>query len=624
MTTPTITLTDGTINIPLVYNVANQYRFKALYGARVTPGEPVPMWHESEDAAPRLVSLRDTNRAGYFELNVENKNGTYKDDDVLNALTVLRRWVDGAAQQAARAEIVGDVVPIYLKVQRADGSVATYHRVIYGYVNDESAHYDAPSTLNNIAFGVVLYLVLAPYGQALNAISLNNYVRNPNFDFESATSGLASYWSKNGSPTVTLDTGIKLFGTQSSKIVATSADEGILCNTVTNASDTAAVCYAWLYVTSGTAIVRLYDVDGTSTVASATIDATDSGGNSDMSRTDSGGRTWYRVPVSYGSLTAGNDVSLRIYSSGGAATFYVNGAYLELGTTTAPDAWCSYRGLYNRGDQTTAQPNYLNTFDVWGVPGDAPAVLTMNVTTDALTRFVNICSWFDGRLPASSLTHWYENISILASSATISTVTDAARSNGEYERATVSTDDELSVSVTLADDDVILDTFRRPYNVWIVARSSDVSSVYFVGEGQRADLSTDDTWELLKVYSSPGKTVNEAQTGQSPAQFSAYITTGTSMTVDIDAIIVQFVDQNVIFSAPTAGTYIMYGAKRAGFLTGLSLPCGLLGSLWQVMPGVLNRFMFLAWTTAYAHALTDEFTVTADVLPQTRHLLGTM
>ena len=53
-----------------------------------------------------------------------------------------------------------------------------------------------------------------------------------------------------------------------------------------------------------------------------------------------GGATWYRVPVFASTgITVGNSIRFYVTSSSGAATFRVDGAYVQEGVTTAPAAW---------------------------------------------------------------------------------------------------------------------------------------------------------------------------------------------------------------------------------------------------------------------------------------------
>lgn len=614
-------LTDGTTTISLVYNPGTQTAYRLKYGAKIGAVEATPTWHNGDDAAPRLVSLLNGNRSAFFSLYVDD-GGT---DETISAMTTLRRWIDGDAQQAALATITGTVKPIFLKITL--DTVTTLHRVLYGFIDDSDSYYGAISMINQIAENIVIYLTLAPVGQAESPISLSNYLKNPNFDFESATSGLASNWTKSGSPTVTLDP-IRLFGVQSTKIVAGSANIGIYSNTVANTAETAAFCYVWLYILAGTAQVQLYDVTGAAVLDSTTIDATDSGHNSDMSRLDSSERRWWRVSASSASITAGNDVSIRIYSSGGAATFYAQGACLVLGESAVPAsaAWCSYRAIYGRNDQTTTNPGYINTFDIWGVEGDAPALLNLHVTPDAV-RNLNVCTWHDGRLNASELVHWYdENLSVAAAFGSVTHPSDAGRSGGAYWRVTTAVDDAVTVDVLADTASIAREYYRLPHTVFIIARASDVSKVVFTDPNNLDEvaLRANNTWELLRVYTSGGITVNEASTNVGMSLLGATITTSSSVTVDIDCVVIQYVEQNIVIAPIGASEHIISGDNQLVYLSSGTAPLTHLGGLWNVYPGTLNRFMFLSWSTNYAHTLGDGFIVEAEILPLTRHLLGTI
>ena len=105
----TVSLTDGVTTIPLVYNQANQYAFKAMYGATLDPGEPQPVWHSPDGFPPDLVDLYDPNRQAILGFHLKSTVSANPMDNVNNALATLRRWVDGANQQAARFWVTGDV-----------------------------------------------------------------------------------------------------------------------------------------------------------------------------------------------------------------------------------------------------------------------------------------------------------------------------------------------------------------------------------------------------------------------------------------------------------------------------------------------------------------------------------
>lgn len=611
------TLTDGTTDIPLAYDPSSQYGYRLKFGAKIAANEPRVQWHESDDAPQKLMNLVDGNRNGFFSLFVD---GSGDPDNVADDLIILRRWIDGEAQQAARAEIVGDVPSIFLKIQL--DSTATYHRVLYGFIDDSESFYDEESLINQIAENVVVYLSFSPYGQAESYTSLQNYLRNANFDFESSTSGLPSYWAKSGAPTVSLDTSVKLFGIQSVSVVAGAAGLGINSSSTILATATTVCGYAWIRLVSGSAQVSIRNFTTASWVDQQSLSSDGTG--SDMSRVDADGNTWYRVSPS-GTVAVNDSIGLYVISYNGAATFNANGSYLTFGTVTPPDAWCSYYSIYGRGDQTTSNPDRINTFDIWGVPGDAPAAMKLTVTPSAL-RTVNISMWRDGRVSSSNMKHWYETITVSATTGSVTTPSDASRSGGSYYRVTIAADGLITCELSLSAE-FYREVARQACNIFAIARSSAVSKATFQSplDNQQALLQTNDTWEMLRVYSSAPADVNEDSAATSFLAFDIDVVTGTSMTVDIDAIAIQFINQN--FIAVMGNTaYLIDGMTQRMFVATSARPTAHLGSLWRVIPGnVLNRFMFLGWDPdTSAHTLTDTYQVTAKLLPQTRHLLGTI
>jgi hypothetical protein len=139
-----------------------------------------------------------------------------------------------------------------------------------------------------------------------------------------------------------------------------------------------------------------------------------------------GGLTFYRYSLSDDGDPARSNANVRVGvvrhtdDANVTGAYYVDGLYIEVSgenSTTPPDAWMSSRNLDNRNDiQSTSQAteNYLNYIDVWGIPGDAPALAqwdfnfgNVGVTHDPRAF---ICSMVtDGYYRADEQRHWIES-----------------------------------------------------------------------------------------------------------------------------------------------------------------------------------------------------------------------
>jgi hypothetical protein len=129
-----------------------------------------------------------------------------------------------------------------------------------------------------------------------------------NGGFESWTAGDPDGWSDVGTPTVTQETTVVHSGSNSCKVVADAADEGISQALTGLGNDVWHTATFWIYRVSGTVRVRAYEPPGTISYQQLISDRVGS---------------WEKYCVTFKASSSGT-IQLDITSSGGAATFYVD------------------------------------------------------------------------------------------------------------------------------------------------------------------------------------------------------------------------------------------------------------------------------------------------------------
>ena len=373
--------------------------YSLIGGITVRLAEPDVTLVVPATGATIVSALRPTDRVIEFAVKINTTSAA----TAANALTDIKLLVDGDNQIAANE----DESPVYLALERNAGNGTMLHRVRWGNVDDGTAHFSEFTQGAYAANGVRIRLVVESAGLAETAITLRN--RLVNGDFALAAAGLATSWTLIGAPTAANETTSFLINGRSQKITAASANLGLGSEDIANVSSAAG--YMWVRITSGSVVVALRDITGGSDLDNAVLDATDSNSVSDMTAKDDAGNTWYRVPVSWSGSSTTVDLAAR--SSGGAATFFVDAAYLATGTTTVPNAWSSYYAISNRADRTTTNPTYVNYIDYWGVPGDMPAFLKMNTDSSGYSSSNPLINYWskatDALYSVANAQHWAES-----------------------------------------------------------------------------------------------------------------------------------------------------------------------------------------------------------------------
>jgi hypothetical protein len=298
-----------------------------------------------------------------------------------------------------------------------------------------------------------------------------------------------------------------------------------------------------------------------------------------------------------------------------------------------PDAWCSTSSIENRNDPDSSNEDQISYIDVWGVPGDSPALLDqkLELNYSSATTMIIVGKIDSGKHLASSVPHFINSTDFTITSS--STQTDATRIGGSYERitSTQSITAEASSWAALA---------TGAKKVYLIARTDGgtpsaklitslglpsvntepVTLVLGGGNFSLHDLGTMHFSEGANLFS----TIHTA--GTTPGiEFQVTNTGGDN--VDLDAIaLMPGVDDSVIISVcgDTNNNAYIYGTHKLVFNSELVGPVAFTGGLWTLSPNKLTRLVYLSKddNATDIHHLNDTQTVTLTITPRSRHLLG--
>jgi len=337
----TYQLTDGTTTISLVYDGSSQKHYAAQYGFSIATPAPQAKWHTPDIGPQELTQLVDGNRTAFFNIDVLQDTDI---DEVLDKIIDVRRLLN----QASRYTLHGDVDRVTVKIQRNNATNATEVPVLYGYVDDSSAHYKRSADISGYADDVVITLFLAPYGEASSSTEIkNNLNSSPHFIEDSDSDGQADGLTGIGGPTFAIASTTWLIGGQSQKVTTDSSTrQGFQSSDVTASSGALGVGYIWIQCSDANAdLLTITLRDGMDNVIdTTTFDPGNQAANADKQATGANGNTWYRHVVS-GTNSTADDFRLTVARSSGDASaisvYRFDGMLVERGTTTAPDMWMS-------------------------------------------------------------------------------------------------------------------------------------------------------------------------------------------------------------------------------------------------------------------------------------------
>lgn len=633
-------LTDLTTELRLHYDIQAQAYYRMKFGIEVQAPEPQVRWHQAEGYPAEIVAAVDQNRTSYFEVDIFHPSGEGR-NAVLNKVHVLQRMLD----QALRHQLDGDARRVYLKVRPVGATNATLIPVILGVLKTDTALYSQEAETNEIVWGAALALTLEPYGQADTPITLKNYLINPSFETGSGTAGLAGGWELTGAPTITRTTVGPLIGAYRTGLTIATNGDGIRQAVEGPAGMTEAVGYIWFRNVAGDWSLVLRDTTTATTLGATTISIA----NADRTETV-GGITWYRVVVSAQGVTPGNNVALWVRSDIGIGTSIIlDAAYLTFGTTTAPAAWSSYYQLQNRADTSAANPERINYIDVWGVPGDAPALVDFLLDWKVLGSLKDkllIGKKVDGKYRAAAITGWIESDEFTGNTAAFAAWSaGTGTSNNHYFRLTQNgtANEGSGTRTTTLSGSAARYVADSPKRAFAIVRSSNTSSTFWLTyatssttlhTSQAKTVGAANTWTLvdLGLINAAGVFPEDVADASYPVTFmtiSVAIPQSSSATADIDAVLLMPVDEILLLDEAftlniTGNSYIRGSYRDAYFDQGLQHPA-MFGSMWYAEAGnTTTRYRLAIFGSNDSYNLTDAVNITTlSITPRTRHLLGT-
>lgn len=644
-------LTDGTTEIDFVYDPGVQDKYRMKYGATVQIEDTQVLQHKPDNDEPTPIRGHDLTRTAILRKDVYGDSR----DDVLNQIAVVKRWVDGADQQALRYWTNGDVNRIDFKIQLDSTTNYTLNPVQWGYVDDSAAFY-RPETSKpnapNFAMQIAVILHLSAYGEGASFTLHNDLPSSPHCLEDSNSDGLADGWSQSGSPTTTLITARYLIGGQCQRMVTdTTNAQALITPTATATTSQALAAYVWI-ATSATSndvlTIRLQDGSGNN-VESKTFDpANPTAAAWDKSATGLDGTIWYRFSFTHtGSpaRTAANAKILLSRTAGEAttaSTYFFDGAYIKVGTTTVPDAWCSTSAIQNRYDPTSSNEGRINYLDVWGVPGDSDAAVNIAATVTAVGGFPFRSHWArikDGKTLAADRKYWFDDlVAGGVINGSYSTVVDASRSGGGYLRYTSTASGSANFTVSLGTNSELLDFMRWPSRVYAITRTSNTASTIELSSAAGSTIISSglgytavSTWEWIDLGLINPSSVYDIGDffpagGSNSILFRINATAG-SVTIEIDAIIcIPVVEDGFLIGESTSysvNDVLNVIGEEKQYLA-VSLGSEWVGEMWTAAPGIMNRYILNVSNVSNVHDLTNTYTVSATVIPRSRHLLGTL
>ncbi len=632
-------LTDGIYSYDLRYSDPTQVEYSGQYGAIVDVPLPRPQFHTPDNAPPVLKRLVNPLRRATFTLIVKTPETSAQWDEIRNAITRLRLMVGGADSQAAQYQLTELGRRVTLDVTMDGTTGTTSIPVVYGAVNDGGAYYNAFAELNQQAITVTITLWLEPLGEGA-AITLINELTNPSFTLEGATAGLAAAWAKTGAATATLDTATFLLNGKAQKVVTAAAGEGVY-QTVTIGASTDAAAYAYVAVTSGTVSVYMYSG---STIASALLDSTDSNDISDRRRTGEDGQVWYRVPLT-GTVDGTGVVVFNVRSSGGAATFFVDAAYLGE-QAAVPGAWASCKNTLNRDDVSATNYNNISYTDIWDVPGDARTLVNWAIegfVFSAIAGQVSDKTYSAGEIGDDVA--WRDSSLFVAGATTNaawSTVADGTRSDGEYERLTAAGGTGSGDTLyTFGTSGRVAKLTEGNWHVVVLTRSSSTGTRYEISltAGNTTAIATNyartkqrgvnaaSQWEIIDLG-----VVNTANGLASEVASVAWVLTMSVSdlpnggTCDIDGVWLMPAHNFSMGTFETGSTdlYINGVSKYVAIADNKGRKEGQVSwTMWEIPASICTRtYIVTADSTNWLHTLTRTRDTTLTIIPRSRHQLG--
>jgi hypothetical protein len=319
--------------------------------------------------------------------------------------------------------------------------------------------------------------------------------------------------------------------------------------------------------------------------------------------------------------------------------------YLQTGTTTAPPAFASSAALKNRYDPaatSAATRQQINYLDVWGVPGDAPALVkqtfafsTSTVGEGLMVGKVDIPS----SLVSYGLYQTVKDSADMTEGVSWTTTSSSAISIGSSYLSTPNPPSGVGTLV-VGDEVRYLKNFvglvyllchKTHDSGSIAVTASHGAETITIGTASPANINT---WSFVEVGS-----INITGTSKDFNDLEIYMTaSGSSGVVSIDALLIfptnEFLIANYINENTFFGQFMTLDGIEE-YVWGSFAPIGYtqvhpLGTMWKLTPGpAITRYVyFRAGTQSTSlpepYAIANTTAVTLTVTPRTSHLLGTI
>lgn len=616
---------------------------------------PAVIEHQPQSAPPSLLEMTGQSTTISFQLSVFGSSR----DLVLAKISRLKRLVDGAFQVAAQYELTnGNSTPVYFKIKRDGATYATLHRVRYGNINDGGGHwaYTLERSSSKLCRQAVVTLVVEDAGICDTTVRLKNYLTAGGDSFTLFSSGVAVGWMAIGFPTTAQETTYYLLNKSCQKIVTDNSNEqGIWNNTDVTCSTTDPICaFIWIAGTGDPITIRL--VSGASSTISEVVfnPTTPTGYDKTVS---ANGLTWYRYSLSDDGDPARGaaDCRLRILRRNTDATqittFYLDCAYITVGSATAPDGWSSRYRLYNKSDYSTSSPNNINHLDVGLLPGDMPALLLTKITPETGkggTRVV-AARYTDTLHAAVDYPVFLDSGAVSFTSGTDGTWasvadTDAANSTSYQFTATA----DAAFGGLLWETTIVGNTayklFARPFTIIVRVKSNSSAAqgyititdqfgrTYGISSGTNySDISNTAYW-LVFV-----DTINATNVVPASRPDTAQPTISVTLVVQNIAN-TKTVNVDGIWFLPQDGEYMITGKGlvndnavwfdpilRANPVAGGVVAQTQVGTMYNIMPGILtNRINLLLYRETSGNEMDQNayFDTELTVTPRARFLMG--
>lgn len=635
---------DGYNEFELVYKASTQERHKLTQMGSIRGQAPVILQHRSDSQAGVPARAVEENKTGEWQLSIlDDENVTPEWDTILNNVSRLNRLYSGATSTAVRNAMYGTAERVRIAILPEGATNITYHDIQWGHADTSSVYYEKVSQqADNTktargAWFIPIKFTFKDSGYGASFELRNDLPSSPHMIEDSNGDGLADGLVLFGVPTPSISVSQWLIGGKSQKLVTDDvSDAGVYTGIVPAAAGTDAVfvCYLLVLDTIGGAgdpvnVLLRGGTPGTSIVNTSTPDSY---------IISPQGATWAKYVLSGNNGTdTGFFVQIRRFSTSATkeTQIFVDGMYLQTGTLTTPDGWCSSSSLKNRYDPTStsaATQQQINYLDVWGIPGDLPATVKQSIVVDkndSVPSIVTIGKGQDAELLPDTI--YKLELEDMLTVGGWATVADATRSDGAYKRnSNAGTTEQNSYTFPAGIGQSLL---KSQWRVFGVVRSQLNTSTVQVEILNTTLLTATipataaNTWILLDLglYNGVGQ-VNPDSFDLYPLPVFINSTAVSASNIDYDCLFFVPASEFLVVDPQGLGgdfTLIVDPEKQQAFALGAENGPSI-GSLWNALPQERTRFIYmLSNSNSQLYDLDTEYDLTLTVTPRTQHLLGT-